>query len=128
MILIVRADGRLLLIRRGAGVPRPGYWSFPSGRIEAGETPAQTVRREGKEELDVELEPVAEVWQSETDDGRVRLRWWLARLPSTATPRPASAEVAALAWIRPEELTQFTPHFPEHVEVLRRIGKQLLPP
>ncbi len=126
MILLLRADGRLLFVRRAAGAPRAGFWSPPSGRIEPGETPAQAVRREAREELGIEVEPVAEVWQSRTDDGRFLLRWWLARSPE-ANPRISSAEVAELAWILPGELATLSPHFAEHREVLAGIGARLLP-
>jgi 8-oxo-dGTP diphosphatase len=43
------AEGRLLLIRRGHD-PHAGLWSLPGGRVEAGETLEQAVRREVLEE------------------------------------------------------------------------------
>lgn len=127
MILLLRADGRLLFVRRAAGTPRAGFWSPPSGRIEPGETPEQAVRREAREELGIEVEPLSEVWQSRTDDDRFLLRWWLARAPDD-DPRISSAEVAELIWILPEELVTLSPHFAEHRKVLAEIRARLLPP
>lgn len=126
MILLPRRDGRLLFIRRGPSGPRPGYWSPPSGRIAPGEHPKEAVRREALEELGIEVEPLAEIWQSRSDDGRFRLRWWLVR--SDASPRVASPEVAELAWVAPSELWRLSPHFPEHEEVLARIAGELFRP
>lgn len=52
-------DGRIVVVRRGQA-PARGLWSLPGGRVEAGETLAEAVRREVKEEtgLDVDVQQV----------------------------------------------------------------------
>lgn len=47
--VVLDAAGRLLMIRRGHE-PHAGLWSLPGGRVEAGETLEQAVRREVLEE------------------------------------------------------------------------------
>ena len=50
---VVWRDGRLLLTQRPPGGPLGGQWEFPGGKIEPGETPAQALVREIREELHV---------------------------------------------------------------------------
>ena len=51
-------DGeKVLLCRRPMGKPlEGGKWEFPGGKLEKGETPQQALKRELKEELDIETE------------------------------------------------------------------------
>ena len=49
--VIVRPDGRVLLAQRPPGKPYAGYWEFPGGKFEPGETAAAALARELDEEL-----------------------------------------------------------------------------
>jgi ADP-ribose pyrophosphatase YjhB (NUDIX family) len=55
--VIFRGDGRVLLIQRG-NPPRPGSWSLPGGKVEAGESPETAVTREVLEETGLVVEAV----------------------------------------------------------------------
>ena len=75
--ILIRADGALLLSTRPEGKPYAGYWEFPGGKIEAGETVEQALRRELIEELGVTIGPV-EAWKVTEHDyphALVRLHW-----------------------------------------------------
>lgn len=50
-------DGRWLLQRRPAGKHHAGLWEFPGGKVEPAEIPSQTLVREVREELGIELDP-----------------------------------------------------------------------
>ncbi len=53
--VLIREDGRVLLGSRPAGKPYAGYWEFPGGKLEEGETVHAALVRELKEELDISL-------------------------------------------------------------------------
>jgi mutator protein MutT len=48
---IILFDGKVFAARRKPGVHLAGYWEFPGGKIESGETPEQCLSRELQEEL-----------------------------------------------------------------------------
>ena len=49
--IIQRPDGQVLLAQRPAGKAYAGYWEFPGGKLEPGETPRAALDRELAEEL-----------------------------------------------------------------------------
>lgn len=51
--VVVRADGRVLLAQRPAGKAYAGYWEFPGGKLEPGESPRDALARELVEELGI---------------------------------------------------------------------------
>ena len=55
-IALVDADGRVLIAQRPEGKHLAGLWEFPGGKVEPGETPEQTIIREAREELGINIE------------------------------------------------------------------------
>lgn len=52
---VIRKGNRIFATARGYGDFK-GQWEFPGGKIEAGETPQQALKREIMEELDTEID------------------------------------------------------------------------
>lgn len=55
--ILQQPDGRFLLTSRPPGKVYAGYWEFPGGKLEHGETVEQALTRELHEELGVHLNP-----------------------------------------------------------------------
>ncbi|HKX42753.1 MAG TPA: NUDIX domain-containing protein [Burkholderiaceae bacterium] len=75
--VLVDRDGRFLLTSRPEGKVYAGYWEFPGGKLEAGETVEAALRRELHEEIGIEIGAV-QPWRIEIVDyehARVRLHF-----------------------------------------------------
>ena len=76
-VLIRLSDDALLLSTRPEGKAYAGFWEFPGGKIESGETVEQALRRELQEELGITIAG-AEAWKVTEHDyphALVRLHW-----------------------------------------------------
>lgn len=65
--ILIRPDGQFLLTSRPPGKVYEGHWEFPGGKLEAGETVEQALRRELLEEIGVRV-GVVHPWRIETVD------------------------------------------------------------
>lgn len=76
--VIVGDDGRVLLGQRAPGTFYPGYWEFPGGKVEAGETPRDALVRELEEELGIVADEVRPwiVREHRYEHGHVRLHFF----------------------------------------------------
>lgn len=79
---IIIEDGKVLLARRAKGEKLAGYWEFPGGKREEGETIDECLVREIREELSVDIEVVGEFDTSDYKypGGRIRLIGLLAEI------------------------------------------------
>lgn len=65
--VLVRSDGAFLLTSRPQGKVYAGYWEFPGGKLEAGETVHQALARELYEELGIRIGS-SQPWKTEMVD------------------------------------------------------------
>jgi 8-oxo-dGTP diphosphatase len=107
-ILLIDADGRILLAQRPEGKPMAGLWEFPGGKIQAGETPEYALIRELKEELGIMtgtdcLQPVTFASHS-YDDFHLLMPVYACR---TWKNIPRAMEGQELKWVRKENLSDY---------------------
>lgn len=75
--VLVAPDGQFLLTSRPEGKVYAGYWEFPGGKVEAGESVEQALARELREELGIGI-GAAHAWKTLVMDyphARVRLNF-----------------------------------------------------
>ena len=53
---IILKENQVLVAQRAPGENLEGKWEFPGGKVEPGETPQDCLKREIREELDIEIE------------------------------------------------------------------------
>jgi 8-oxo-dGTP diphosphatase len=127
--VLVRADGAVLLADRPAGKPYAGYWEFPGGKIEEGESVEQALARELAEELGVKVHHSTPWVVMEYDYPHAYVRLYFRRihdwsgtplsvegqklrflLPGQAPPQPLlPAALPAMRWIQLPTITGFSP-------------------
>ncbi|MBP1160081.1 8-oxo-dGTP diphosphatase [Rhodococcus sp. PvR044] len=95
------AGGRLLLAQRVAPPELAGMWELPGGKIEPGETPAQGLRRELREELGVDTVVGDRIGVDVPLPKGMVLR---AYLVSLCDGTPTALEHSAVRWVTGPEL------------------------
>ncbi|HOF61021.1 MAG TPA: (deoxy)nucleoside triphosphate pyrophosphohydrolase [Candidatus Latescibacteria bacterium] len=101
---VIRRGGRVLVTQRNPDSHMGGMWEFPGGKVEPGETHAETLKRELREELGVRTivgEKITLIRHA-YPDRTVRLHFYRAELRDGGEPRPIGC--AALRWVTPDEL------------------------
>jgi mutator protein MutT len=100
VVAAVIFDGpRVMLTRRGPGRAHAGYWEFPGGKVEEGESPQSALVREIQEELALEIK-VTELL-AVAQDGAIQLSAYRAEVVSGT---PELRDHDRLEWLLPTQL------------------------
>jgi mutator protein MutT len=106
-IAVIVRDGKILICQRKHDDVLGGFWEFPGGTREAGESLHACLERELQEELCIRatifesLKPIEHIYAH----GQVRLHPFLCRHEEG---EPQLIECQAAQWINPAQLVDFT--------------------
>jgi len=116
---VIERDGRLLVARRLEGSHLAGFWEFPGGKCEAGETPEDCLARELLEELGVTATIAEETYRTTYayDDRVLDLRFFRCLLADE--PRPLLGQ--ELRWVTRATLTSLA-FPPADAELVARLS------
>ena len=95
--ILMKPNGDVLLACRPEGKPYAGYWEFPGGKVESGESIVDALKREFAEEIAVHIQS-AEPWcgvEHVYPHAHVRLHFYISR---DWLGEPRALEGQQLAW------------------------------
>jgi len=121
--VLTQPDGRVLLAQRPAGKAYAGYWEFPGGKVEPGETLYAALARELHEELGITIESPCR-WITrvfEYPHATVRLNFFRV-FAWQGEPHPHEGQV--FSWQRPDAV-EVTPLLPANFPIVKAL---MLPP
>lgn len=103
---LVYREGRYLIARRNPGVHLAGFWEFPGGKRESGETLEECLQRELFEELGIRIDeptPFQSI-RHEYAEKTVELHFFHCRIQSG---QATAIDCAEIRWVLPQELSNF---------------------
>lgn len=123
---IILKEDKVLIAQREAGSNMEFKWEFPGGKMEQSETPEQCLKREIREELDMEIEPV-EIYKAVRHKHQDKDILLLAYICKYVKGEGRTLECNDFRWIHKNQLKEFeyTPADVAIVEKLKNDNKYL---
>lgn len=123
--VLIDGAGAVLLGQRPEGKPYAGYWEFPGGKVEAGETLFAALSRELQEEIDVRIDQADEFMVLEHDYPHAYVRLHICFVKSWQG-QPRGLENQALRWLNIKDIDQlsiagFDPVLPATLPILEKL-------
>lgn len=117
--ILMKPNGDILFAQRPPGKPYAGYWEFPGGKVEPGESILDALKREFMEELGIAI-LAAEPWcgvEHVYPHAHVHLHFYISR---EWQGEPQSLEGQAFAW---QGSVQLAPILPATIPLLEWLDK-----
>lgn len=103
---LIRDKGKLLISKRAKGSHLEGFWEFPGGKLENGETLEQCLEREISEELGFRVRAEKALLRASHEyEDRVVILHFFSCEQIGGEPRPIQCE--EIRWVAPDELSSY---------------------
>jgi len=117
--VLIDSKGNVLLTRRLKGTHLAGYWEFPGGKVEAGESVQTALARELEEELGTRIGETVPLMTVSHDYGEKQVLLDVHQVKDW-NGEPHGAEGQPLAWVNADSLDEF--QVPEaNAEIMLRV-------
>jgi 8-oxo-dGTP diphosphatase len=118
---VIRRDDRYLVTRRLSGTHLAGCWEFPGGKCGPGESLVQCLRREIREELDVEIAVGGEILRTVHAYPEKTVDLLFFECAVEGAPRAVLGQ--EMRWVGPQELSELALPAADRELVLKLVGK-----
>lgn len=120
---IRREDGRWLCVRRSRHVAAPLKVCFPGGGVDPGESQEQALVREIREELGIDVLPIARTWTQLIPERDLVLHGWRCEHVGGEL-RPDPAEIDEVLWLTSREAIVHPDAMPSNRDFLLTLEPQ----
>lgn len=119
---LIEREGKILVGQRQDGDTHAGKWEFPGGKVERGESPAEALARELREELGIEAVVGEEVIRYEYSYGGKPPLLLIFKRVSQFQGEPSGHAFRQIRWVRPVEMPSLD-FLAGDVDFVRRLAR-----
>ena len=104
---ILQKEDKILIARKKEGKPLAGYFEFPGGKIEKGETPEESLARELMEEMNIKIDVKEYVGESIYDYGNGKVISLLGYISEIIDGEIKLSDHDRYEWVTLEEINNY---------------------
>ena len=104
---ILQKEDKILIARKKEGKPLAGYFEFPGGKIEKGETPEESLARELMEEMKIKIDVKEYVGESIYDYGNGKVISLLGYISEIIDGEIKLSDHDRYEWVTLEEINNY---------------------